>query len=392
MAPLRAVLPRAVAERLRPQLPSVVTEVVARIAAEVPSYGRPLEGSFGQDVRTGVEVALGRFLAPADTDEPALTGSDRKFYVALGRNELRQGRSLGALLTAYRVGARVAFRRVATLAREAGLEADALIPLAEATFTYIEELSAASIEGYAAEQAGRAGELDRHRHELLALLLADTADAAAVAEAAAAARWAVPDTIAAVLVTPQCAEGLSRRLGPEALVAAHNGAVVALVPAPETSSARTALAASVVGRRAIVGPARPSRQASVSLRLATLAARLADSGVLSADPMFVDEHLATLVVHRDPELVAELVTRRLAALEQVRDATRDRLAETLLAWLVHRGQRQPIAETLHVHPQTVGYRLTQLRTLFGEELDDPTTRFELEIALRAVRPQPTRPD
>src|SRR5512144_3267952 len=131
MAPLRAALPPAVAERLRPQLPSVVTEVVARIAAEVPSYGRPLEGSFGQDVRTGVEVALGRFLTPADTDEPALTGSDRQFrqfYVALGRNELRQGRSLGALLTAYRVGARVAFRRVATLAREAGLEADALIP------------------------------------------------------------------------------------------------------------------------------------------------------------------------------------------------------------------------------------------------------------------------
>ena len=203
MAPLRAALPPAVAERLRPQLPSVVTEVVARIAAEVPSYGRPLEGSFGQDVRTGVEVALGRFLAPADTDEPALTGSDRQFYVALGRNELRQGRSLGALLTAYRVGARVAFRRVATLAREAGLEADALIPLAEATFTYIEELSAASIEGYAAEQSSRAGELDRHRHELLALLLSGTADAAAVAEATAAARWAVPDTIAAVHVTPQ---------------------------------------------------------------------------------------------------------------------------------------------------------------------------------------------
>src|SRR5512144_2719399 len=392
MAPLRAALPPAVAERLRPQLPSVVTEVVARIAAEVPSYGRPLEGSFGQDVRTGVEVALGRFLAPADTDEPALTGSDRQFYVALGRNELRQGRSLGALLTAYRVGARVAFQRIATLAREAGLEADALIPLAEATFTYIEELSAASIEGYAAEQASRAGELDRRRHELLALLIAGTADAAAVAEATAAARWAVPDTIAAVLVTPQRAEGLSRNLGAEALVAAHGGAVVALVPAPETPSARAALAASLAGRRAIVGPTRPSGQATASLRLATLAARLADSGVLSADPVFVDEHLATLVVHRDPELVAELVTRRLAPLNLVRETARDRLDETLLAWLVHRGQRQPIAEALHVHPQTIGYRLTQLRKLFGKSLDHPTARFELEIALRAVRPQPTWPD
>src|SRR5512144_272939 len=261
MAPLRTVLPREVAERLRPQLPSVVTEVVACIATEVPSYGRPLEGSFGQDVRTGVEVALGRFLAPADTDEPALTGSDRQFYVALGRNELRQGRSLGALLTAYRVGARVAFRRVATLAREAGLEPDALIPLAEATFTYIEELSAASIEGFAAEQASRAGELDRYRHELLALLLRGTADAAVVAEAATPARWAIPDILVAVLVTPRRAEGLGRRLGADALVAAHAGAVVALVPAPETSSARTALAGSLACRTAVVGPARPWRRA-----------------------------------------------------------------------------------------------------------------------------------
>src|SRR5512135_3661134 len=333
MTPLRAALPQAVAERLRPKLAAVVSEVVARIADEVPSYGRPLEGSFGQDVRAGVEVALTRFLTPTDTDEPALTGADRKFYVALGRNELRQGRSLGALLTAYRVGARVAFRRVATLAREAGLEADALTPLAEATFTYIEELSAASIEGYAAEQSSRAGELDRHRHELLALLLSGTAGAAAVAEATAAARWAVPDTIAAVLVTPKRAEGLSRDLGPEALVAAHGGAVVALVPAPETPSARAALARSLAGRHAVVGPTRPWNRAAVSLRLATMTERLAASGVLPADPVFVDEHLATLVVHRDPELVAELVARRLAALEQVRDATRDRLAETLLAWL-----------------------------------------------------------
>ena len=51
-----------------------------------------------------------------------------------------------------------------------------------------------------------------------------------------------------------------------------------------------------------------------------------------------------------------------------------------------------MAETLHVHPQTIGYRLTQLRKLFGKELDHPTARFELEIALRAVRPQPTWPD
>lgn len=42
-----------------------------------------------------------------------------------------------------------------------------------------------------------------------------------------------------------------------------------------------------------------------------------------------------------------------------------------------------MAAALHVHPQTVRYRLAQLRDIFGEALDDPATRFELSLAVRA---------
>ncbi|WP_235096941.1 helix-turn-helix domain-containing protein [Amycolatopsis decaplanina] len=37
---------------------------------------------------------------------------------------------------------------------------------------------------------------------------------------------------------------------------------------------------------------------------------------------------------------------------------------------------------LHVHVQTVRYRIRQLRTLFGGTIDDPAGRFALAIALR----------
>jgi sugar diacid utilization regulator len=37
---------------------------------------------------------------------------------------------------------------------------------------------------------------------------------------------------------------------------------------------------------------------------------------------------------------------------------------------------------LHVHPQTVRYRLRQITSLFGPGLLDPDVRFGLEIALR----------
>ena len=49
-----------------------------------------------------------------------------------------------------------------------------------------------------------------------------------------------------------------------------------------------------------------------------------------------------------------------------------------------------MAADLHVHPQTVRYRLARLRELLGDALDDPEARFELEVVLRAraVRASP----
>lgn len=62
-----------------------------------------------------------------------------------------------------------------------------------------------------------------------------------------------------------------------------------------------------------------------------------------------------------------------------------RLVETLLAWLETRGGAPEVAERLGVHPQTVRYRLRQIRALLGDEVDDPDRRFKLELVLRARR-------
>ena len=380
-------LPADLDTTMRPHLARIVDEVVSSIPRDVPSYARPLEGSFGQGVRRGVQVALSRFLDLPGTSHPALSGRDRDVYQALGRGELRQGRTLEALLAAYRAGARVAFRSFATLAREGGLGPDLLMPLAESVFAYIDELSAASVEGFAAEQSERAGEIDRRRSHALGLLLSGTPDALAAAEAAGLAGWALPESLVAVTVPADRAEGLATRLGPHALVAAYAvgsvPSVVALVPAPTRGAARETLTRALAGRGAAIGPVRPWQAAATSLRLAVLAAGMLDRHQLTSDPVWVDEHLAAMVVQRDPDLVAALAAVRLAPLAGLRHSTRERLAETLLAWLQHRGERQHVAASLHVHPQTVGYRLGQLRELFGVQLEDPQMRFELELALRS---------
>jgi PucR C-terminal helix-turn-helix domain len=40
------------------------------------------------------------------------------------------------------------------------------------------------------------------------------------------------------------------------------------------------------------------------------------------------------------------------------------------------------ARRLHVHPQTIRYRLRQVSGLFGDALTDPDARFRLLLALR----------
>jgi DNA-binding PucR family transcriptional regulator len=52
-------------------------------------------------------------------------------------------------------------------------------------------------------------------------------------------------------------------------------------------------------------------------------------------------------------------------------------------WLAEQGRLGAVAERLEIHPQTARYRMGRLRELFGDALDDPDSRFWLQVALRA---------
>ena len=107
------------------------------------------------------------------------------------------------------------------------------------------------------------------------------------------------------------------------------------------------------------------------------AARSPSGGLVVAD-----EQASTLLLHADAQLAAELAAARLAPLDELRPAVRERLVATLREWLDHQGRVDDTARALEVHPQTVRYRLAQLRETFGDALDEPGARFELAIALR----------
>lgn len=385
--PLALRLPPRLAEQLLEQLPLLADEVLAAIAREVPAYARPLEGQFGSGVRRGVQLALARFLslageAPEAGEDRAAEG--REVYSELGRGEARVGRSLDALLGAYRTGARVAWARLAQMGLDAGLPASDLVQLAAAVFAYIDELSAASAEGFTAEQSALAGDRER-KHRTLTQLLLSEAPPWQVDEAATVAGWSPPVTLTAVLVPVRSGREIASRWDGRSLLAAEDdGAATALLLLPDVDGPGQLerLERLLGGRPAVVGLPRPWHEARLSVALVRKVAAGEPAGTVR-----VADCLAGLVVGAEPLALEELTARRLAPFAAVSASSRERLLDTLRSWLAHQGERQAVAADLGIHPQTVRYRLGLLRELLGSDLDDPQRRFELALVLHG-RPRP----
>jgi PucR-like helix-turn-helix protein len=375
-------LPADAAAALRPELPQVAREIIAAIPVEVPAYARPMDGPFGRGLVAGVEEALRQFV-----DGIAAGGGTRRarVYVDLGRGEMRAGRSLEALLGAYRVGARVAWRRFSAACVAAQLPPETIYQLAESIFAYIDELSAKSAEGYALEQSAYARERGARRQRLARLLVREPpADPIDVTEAARDAAWRLPRRLAVLAFPEEAHERIVPRLPAEALVETIGELACAIVPDPERPDRHAQLERAVGARAsAALGPAVPWSDAALSLTRARALLTLAADGAAPAPGLLhARDHASALLLRSDRRLAQELVRARLAPLAGLPEGTRGRLTETLAAWLACQGRLQAVAERLHVHPQTVRYRLGQLRERFGEALDDPDGRFELELALR----------
>ena len=377
-------VPAPLAAALATDVEPAGEEIVAAIRAGVAAYGRPLEGEFGRGLRDGVAAALRQFL---DLIAGEATGPlDRRLYHELGRFEFREGRTLESLLAAYRLGARVAWRRAAAGARAAGHDAETLALLAEAIFAYIDELSAASAEGFAAEQSASVHETERRRQALLALLVQrPPPDPAAVTRAARAAAWPLPERVAALVWEP-AGRPTAPALPPDALRGRVADVPIAVVPDPHAPGRQAQLAAAVEETRAALGPAVPWLEAGLSARRARQLLELSGRGLAPDRGLLrTDDHLAALLLHAEPGLADELAARRLAPLDALPGTAPVRLAATLRAWLDHQGNVPATARALGIHPQTVRYRLRRLRALLGAQLADPAARFELALALRARR-------
>ncbi|GAA1899096.1 hypothetical protein GCM10009736_79450 [Actinomadura bangladeshensis] len=382
-------VPEWVARRLRPHADRAADELLTELRRGDPQIGEQEAGR----ARAGVAAGIRHF---CDLVEDPDAGWERvsAFYLRVGRRLARDGRDPVETHQALRQSACVAWRTLGDL----DLDRAVLGLVMDAQFSYMDAVAEVIAAGYAAEAAARARRrlapvVRRRRARLLHLLLAEPPAAPDhLAAVAAEARWALPDAVAAAAVRRR-RDGAPPCEPPGELPGDLPGDLLADLGAPEPClvipdpdrAGRGRLPAALLRDWVVaVGPAVPVARAADSLRWARETLALAVRGVISDGGLIRSaEHVPVLVISRAGELIDDAAATRLAPLEAVPPARRERLAETLLALLEHNFNAADASRRLRVHPQTVRYRLRHLQDLFGDELRDPRRCLEMELFLHA---------
>ncbi|UQA95542.1 helix-turn-helix domain-containing protein [Streptomyces halobius] len=397
------------------EVPTLAQDILREIRHEYPQL--PLiPDEFGEpQALVGIRQSLEHFV------EHMTAGLDRphvhpRVFQDFGRGEGIQGRSLDALQAIYRLGVRLAWRRLAEIGQQVAIPAPAMYELAESGFEYLDGLVAESVRGYAEAAARQAGERLRLQRRLMEQLFAGDSEVAArgegcgvrrqrrdsggpasvaddagdpvpaLAEVAARVGWPLPERVAVAVLMRPAREAVAPAVASDVLLDMECERPRMVVPEPDAPGRRELLARAAAGWSGAIGPVVPLPDAAKSLRWAGSAVGLIERGMLPAGELLqCTEHTEALVLLPPEELIDDLTRRRLAPLTRCGPTHARRLAETLLAWLETRGGAPEVAARLGVHPQTVRYRLRQIRELWGCEMDDPDRRFELELVLRARR-------
>lgn len=371
------------------ELPSLVDEIISDIRETIPEYARPIDGPYGRTLRSGVERALSGFVDWLMCPGEPLDDICRK----LGQFEAYEGRQLDTLQSAYRVGAQTGWRRVMDLHRRHDLTPATVSVLADALFAYMEKLASLSLKGYLEAKAQSNDELEAGRRRLLRLLLTGSAAPRdLVAEHAGPVGWAVPDRVTLVALRPGA--HIVRTLLDDDLLLDLDGAEPhLLVPGPLTDERRRSLELALTESRAATGLTVPLARAADSLRWARQALTLVHDEIIDDGPLTRSEdHLVTLWLMSDGPLIDQIARRQLARMDGLTGRQRERLTDTLRAWLRTRGTAARVGDDLGVHPQTVRYRMRQIEQTLGDDLADPDARFAIEVVMRALWLRDRAPD
>jgi hypothetical protein len=258
-----------------------------------------------------------------------------------------------------------------------------------------DELSAQVTEGYRTTLADRARRDVQVRSALLGTLLDGDVDVAEqLWESAAVLK--LPRTADFVVVTAECPTpgadalpGIEERLRPKNVTSAwrvdrdHQDGLIGLTPAYGVDRLLEDLQAVARGRVGVSTAFGRVDGAPHARREARSAAACATPGTTEV-VRHEDRPLAVLLAGT-PEGADAMAHAVLGRVLDLPPADREVHLETARTWLAAAGSTSAAAERLHIHRNTVRYRLQRLEELTGRDPSDPIAAAELHVALECAR-------
>lgn len=401
--PAARELVKSTIERVEERLDELGERLVASYLREIVDYTALDEATLRGDVRPTAVRNVRALLDAVRSGEPATEDSLEELRRSAVRR-LHQGVSLQALLHAYRLWGQVVWAEVRRVA-EPGQPAthDAALDIAGRVMAYVDQVSIAVAQAYLDEATGVRSDDEAMRRDLLEALLSGRQIDARMRRRAAAAHLDLDGHYAVALARVLEPGHTERAMLRDALAGARehlhaSGAsvlagiredeVVIMYPLPEPADYRSAVRQATgwaqhspgfaigVGRRhqGVRGIAASYAEAEEAVRHGPPAAHHA---VTFSDVLL--DHLIRSSPHADA-LLDETI-RPLQAYDRARNAD---LLGTLRTYYERRFSLARSAADLHVHPNTVEYRLRRIHQLTDRDPHDPDDLLLLLLGLKAA--------
>jgi hypothetical protein len=366
----------AVQRELTAELAQASETLIDAIRAQIPAY-QALEASQLTEARAIAAWALSRAVELWVRDG-ALDAQDLARFRNIGAARAADGRPLPAVLRAYRVTASLASELV--VRRGHGrLDVEDVLALNRVWLASIDALSEALFTGYTLAAERLVGDRARALRDLFDdLLVGRQASPGALADRCRQLGVTLPATPWLLIIEPiDPALTISEAADLTPILFLSRGRRAVLLLAPGTRKELDA-AISARGWRGCLVSEEPIGEASRAYRLAVDALDTApphayDHRSLLSDG---DAHVLALLSARPTARPRDVVRSVLGPLADARQA---HLLEGLGAYLAT-GSATAAADLLHVHPQTLRYRLRRVQELTGRDPRLPWHRLVLDIA------------
>jgi hypothetical protein len=345
--------------------------------SEVPSYRRASDLQMWANVREISRMNIDAFVRTISNGHMPAEDDLAPFRRA-ARERAAEDVPLEDLLHAYRAGGRLAWQSVASAAHPD--EQRALLTGADLIMQYIDTVSATIAQAYLDERQHLVSEEDLRLRELLEAL-AETAPLSPELQSLAK-DLGLPILVeyrpfAAIMRdgAPRDHARVAKALRARGVLAITEGRRIVGLVDPDRSRG-------LIGQAASIGLGEPTHRAEIALALeevrmlADLGHALDRQGELSPD-----DFLPELLLASSPRLAAKLRGRALGPLEAYADRRGTDLTETLAAFVRNDCDRRETATALHVHPNTVDYRLGRVEELTGLSLSRPRDLLLVTLAL-----------